>query len=800
LGMGANTAIFQLLDAVRLRSLPVPNPQQLARVQIRNGNRGFGITEDFYQLTYPLWQEIRNHQQPFSSVFAWTSDRFRDTFRIGEGAQARSAPGLLVSGEFFSALEVQPAAGRFFSRDDDRPACAAPGVVLSYAFWQSEFGGRSSAIGSRLVVMDHPLEVIGVAPATFSGLEVGKKFDLALPLCALKVLQSGDTNFERRDYFWLTVMGRLKPGWTIAQASGQLQAISPGLFAATVPTGYAARSLDAYKKFRLEAVPAGNGVSELRGHYDTSLWLLLGITALVLLIACANLANLLLARAGMRQREWAVRLALGASHARIIRQSLCESLLLACAGAGTGLALARILSQTIVRSLSSEGDFLQLDLTLDSHTFAFMAAVAATTCLIVGLVPALRSARLDPGETIKAGGRGLTADRNHFSAQSLLVVVQISISVVLVAGALLFVRSLRNLMTLDPGFRAKGILLVSFDMKRLKLPAAQLKPFDRQLLDEIRSVPLVEAAATTSNVLIGGGMWSLGVNIGSVRDSSRFTWVSPGYLETLQTPLIAGRDFNANDTETSPKVVIVNQTFVHRFFGETNPIGRTFRTSPEPNYPETECQIVGVIKDTRYYDLREPAPPIAFAPASQHPDKGPWTEIYVRSSAPLGTVRASIERRIRAVHPELSMESRTFQEQIEDGLIRERVMAGLSGFFGVLAALLATIGLYGVIAYVVAGRRKEIGIRMALGASRGQVIGLILKEAATLVAIGLGIGVIGLLVFGRTTASLLFGLEPYDPATLAVAASLLAAVALLGSYLPARRASRFDPMAALRYE
>ena len=354
----------------------MPNPQELARVQIRNGNLGFGITEDFYELTYPLWQEIRSHQQAFSSVFAWTSDRFRDTFRIGEGARARSAPGLLVSGEFFSALEIRPVAGRFFGRDDERPACAAPGVVLSYSFWRSEFGGRSSAIGSRLVVMDHPLEVIGVAPATFSGLEVGKKFDLALPLCALKILQSGDTpaaadhsetpNFERRDYFWLTVMGRLKPGWTIAQASGHLQAISPGLFAATVPTGYAARSLEAYKKFQLEAVRAGNGVSVLRSRYDTSLWLLLGITSLVLLIACANLANLLLARAGTRQREWAVRLALGASRARVIRQSLCESLLLACAGAGAGLALSRILSQTIVRSLSSEGDFLQLDLTLDS--------------------------------------------------------------------------------------------------------------------------------------------------------------------------------------------------------------------------------------------------------------------------------------------------------------------------------------------------------------------------------------------------------------------------------------------------
>ena len=378
--------------------------------------------------------------------------------------------------------------------------------------------------------------------------------------------------------------------------------------------------------------------------------------------------------------------------------------------------------------------------------------------------------------------------------------MQISISVVLVAGALLFVRSLRNLMTLDLGFRTKGILLASFDTQRLKLPAAQLKPFDRQLLEEIRSVPLVEAAATTSTVLIGGGMWSLGVNIGSVRDSSRFTWVSPGYLETLQTPLIAGRDFTANDTETSPKVVIVNQTFVHRFFGEANPIGRTFRTSPEPNYPETECQIVGVIKDTRYFDLREPAPPIAYAPASQHPDKGQSTDIYVRSSAPLGTVRSAIERRLKAAQPELSMEFRTFQEQIEEGLIRERMMAGLSGFFGMLAALLATIGLYGVIAYVVAGRRKEIGIRMALGASRGQVIGQILRQAAILVAIGLGIGVIGSLALARTARSLLFGLEPYDPATLVLAASLLAVVALLGSYLPARRASRFDPMAALRYE
>ncbi len=795
LGIGANTAIFQLLDAVRLRSLPVPEPQELALIQIQNGNHGFGISGDEYDLTYPLWEEVRNHQQAFSGVFAWNSGELR----VGEGAQARRLRALRVSGEFFSALRLSPAAGRLLNADDDLRGCAAAGVVLSYAFWQSEFAGRTSAIGSKLIVEGQPFPVIGVAPAIFSGLEVGNKFDFAMPICAEGVLQTG-RSFERRDIFWLRVMGRLKPGWNLARASAHLQAISGGLIEATVPTGYSAKSLETYKKFRLEAVSGKNGTSGLRRQYDTSLWLLLGITGLVLLIACTNLANLVLARASARQREFAVRLALGASRGRLIRQSLCESLLLAFLGAALGLALARMLSTVILSFLTVEGDPVHLDLSLDWSMLAFTASVALAACVVFGLAPAFRSSQTEPGVAIKSGGRSLTADRERFSLQRFLVVVQISVSLVLLVGALLFVRSFRNLMTLDPGFRSQGILIAFFDMTHMRLPAAQISLFERSLLDEIRSIPQVEAAATTTNILVGGGSWTLGIRLGSVEGASKFTWVSPGHFQTLRTAILAGRDFNTNDTETSPKVAIVNQTFVRRYLGGTDPIGKTFRTAAEPNYPEAQYQIVGVIQDTKYFNLRDEAPPISYAPATQYPDKTLWSGMYIRSSAPLASVISALKRRLSASHPEMAMDFRVFQTQIEEGLIRERLMAALSGFFGALAALLATIGLYSVMAYVMVRRRNEIGIRMALGAGRQSVIGLVMKDAALLVMTGVAIGLACALALARTAASLLFGLSSYDALTFCGAALLLAAVAALGSYLPARRASRLDPMTALRYE
>ena len=790
LGIGANTAIFQLLDAVRLRSLPVAEPHRLARILIANSS-GFGVTHYPDNLSFPLFQQIREHQQAFAGVFAWDSGY--GTERIGRGEESRRIPVLRVSGEFFSALGIAPAAGRLFRPEDDLRGCPAPGVVLGYAFWQSQFGGQLSAIGSRLTVNDQPLEIIGVTPAGFSGPEVGPRFDLSLPLCSRTALHYGDTaSFDRRDYFWLNVMGRLKAGWTLARASQHLQAISAGVVQATVPTGYSRRSVDRYLHFRLAAVPGATGVSRLREEYDQSLWLLLGLTGLVLLIACANLSNLVLARAGAREREFAVRLALGAGRGRLIRQSLTETLLLSTAGAALGLCLAAGLSRAILRFLGTRSP-LHLDLALDWHMLAFTAFVTTGTCILLGLAPALRSAHAQPAAATKTGGRGLTTDRGRFGFQRLLVLVQVSVSLVLVTGAFLFVGSFRRLATMDPGFRAEGLLLAEFDMPRQE-------PLLRQLLDEVRATPQVQSAAAATNFLIGSGSWSLGIRTDRVSNQSKFTWVSPGYFATLETPILGGRDFTGDDSVTSPKVAIVNQLFAGTFFPGFNPIGKTFRTAAEPHYPEAEYQIVGLIRNTRYFSLQDAEPPMAYAPATQYPPGFAGSMIFIRSSAPLPTVEAAVRRRIAAWRPGTAMQFGDFQQQISDSLTRERLLAALSGFFGALAALLATIGLYGVLAYNAVRRRNEIGIRMALGATRRQIVGLVVKEAALLVAAGLTIGAACSLAVGNVTASLLFGISPRDPLRLGAAATALAIAAAAGSLLPARRASRLDPMIALRDE
>ncbi len=797
LGIGANTAIFQLLDVVRLRSLPVPEPHRLARIQIRHGNAGWGVSHYPDNLTYALFEQIRDRQQGFSGVFAWEMR----SQRIGEGAVARRAEVLLASGEFFTELRVSPAAGRLFHAADDLPGCAAPVAVLSHSFWQSEFAGQPSAIGSRLIVQDKPLEIIGVTAESFSGPEVGRRFDIALPMCSHAALHHGDqAPYRRRDYFWLEVMGRLAPGWTLARASEYLQSISQTLMEATLPTGYSRSSLDRYLQFRLEAVPGRSGVSRLREHYDTSLWLLLGITSLVLLIACANLANLMLARAGARQREFAIRTAMGAGRARLIRQSLCESLLLAAFGACLGLWIAATLSRAAVRFLITENDTLHLELALDWRVLAFTAAVSAATCILLGLAPALRSSRIEPAAAIKSGGRGLTSARDRLGYQRLLVVVQVAVSLVLVTGAVLFVGSFRHLITLDAGFRQDGILTAAFDLGRVGLARDAIRPSLRQLLDEVRATPQLQSAASTTNFLIGGGMWTLGIRAGAIHNSARFTWVSPGYFSLLDTPLLSGRDFNETDAEFSPRVAVVNQSFVQRFFPGAGPIGKTFRTVAEPNYPEAEYQIVGVIKDTRYFDLRDPPTAMAYGAAAQTPSVGPYSLMYVRSSAPLAAVESAVRRRVNAWRPGIGMEFHVFRRQIADGLVRERLLAALSGFFGVLAALLAAIGLYGVLAYSTVRRRDEIGIRMALGATRGQIVGMVMKEAALLVTLGLMIGLACALALARVAASLLFGVSPRDPVSFGAAAMLLAAAAVLGSFLPARRASRLDPVAALRAE
>jgi predicted permease len=796
LGIGANAAIFQLLDAVRLRSLPVSNPGELAQIEIRGGNHGFGISRSSDELTYPLWEQIRAHQEGFSGVFAWSGS---DEIPLGQGSQAKRVRGLYVTGETFTTLGVRPFRGRLLTEEDDHPGCGFPGVVISYGFWQSEFGGQDDAVGSKLLIDGHPIDVLGVTPPRFFGLDVGSNFDIAVPFCSVPAFRNSPV-LTRRELFWLAVMGRLKPGWSLNRASAQLEAISPGLFEATVPDGYSTKSQDTYRAFRLAAYPGGSGVSGLREKYDASLWLLLGITGLVLLIACANLANLMLARASRREREMAVRLALGAPRRRLILELLSEGLLLAVSGGVLGVLLANAFSRSILWLLSTEHSLLELNLDLDWRVLGFTASVVMATCIVFALAPALRSSRSQPSDALRSGNRGLTSGRERFSFQRALVILQMAVSLVLLAGALLFVRSFRNLATLDPGFREKDILLAFINLAPLHLPeAGQYQPVAEDLLQQIRSIPQVESAATSTHVLLEGS-WTLGIHVRDLDTWSKFTWVSPGYFETMQIPLLAGRDFNTRDTPTSPHVAIVNQAFVRKYLGGANPIGMTMRTVEEPNYPSEVYEIVGVVKGTKYSTMREEIPPESFGVASQFPPGETWMSVFVRSSAPPAMVISALKEKVSHISPELQAQCSVFRKDIENGLIPERMMATLSGFFGALAALLTTIGLYGVISYIVVMRRNEIGIRMALGASRGNVVGLVLRQTLMLLTVGVTVGVVLALAATWSASSLLFGLRPNDPSTFAGASLLLIGVALTASFVPARRASRVDPMAALRYE
>jgi predicted permease len=797
LGIGANTAIFQLFDAVRLRKLPVPNAAMLASVRIKSGSAGFGVVQEEGTLTYRLFEQIKRDQRVFSEVFTWARS---GAASIGERAQERRARGLWASGDTFTALGLQPYRGRFFGTEDDRPGCGAPGVVISYALWQSEFGGSDSAIGSKLTVSERLTEVIGVTPPDFFGLEVGKTFDYVLPFCSLMTYFPTAESLRRADLFWVYVAGRLKPGVSERQAALDLEAISPGVMEATLPGGYNAGALSIYRRFRLTAIPAATGISSLRQMYDTSLWLLLGITGLVLLIACANLANLMLARASTREREMAVRLALGASPWRLIRQLLSEGLLLAVAGAALGMGLAAFFSRSLVRFLSTEGDAIHLDLSLDWRILVFTAAVSSSTCLIFGLAPAFRSSRAQPGTVLKTGSRGTTPGQERFSFQRLLVVTQIAVSVVLMVGALLFVRSFWNLTRVDPGFRESGILMAELQFLRMPMSPEGTTEFIRRLLAETRGIPGVESAATSTHVPLNGSSWSLGVHVDIAEGSSRFVWVSPGYFRTMEIPLVAGRDFAEGDARGAPRVAIVNETFAKRYSAGVNPIGRVIRTTPEPGYPEARYEIVGVVRDTKYNDLREPAPPIAFSPADQFPDPSTWCVIFVRYSGPAPQTIAALREKYALLSPNIQMDFHVLRADVESGLVRERMMALLSGFFGAVAALLAMIGLYGLISYIVSMRKNEFGIRLALGASGSDVIGIIVRQTAMILAVGVAAGLVLSLAAARGASALLFGLAPDDPLTLFGVSAFLAIIALTASYIPAYRASRVDPMNALRYE
>ena len=800
LGIGANTAIFHLLDAVRLRALPVAKPRELVEVKPASSERSGNFSSNRSNFTYALWDQLRTQQQAFSGLFAWCAHRFNRA----AGGEARFVEGLYASGDFFRTLGVVPAVGRLFSLEDDRPGCGSPGAVLSYSYWQREYGGQASTIGRKILLDGKPFDIVGVAQAGFFGVEVGKSFDVVLPVCAEPLINRERAHTPKRDHWWLAVIGRLKPGWTLMKAQAHLRAISPALFEATPPPNYTPETAKKYLALKLTADPAGSGVSDLRSDYQDPLMILLGIAALVLVIACANLANLMLARASARERELAVRLAIGASRPRLIRQMLAESLLLAAIGAACGALLAQFLSSYLVRFLTTADNPLYVDLGADWRIFGFTAALAVLTCLLFGLMPALRATRANPATLMKASGRGLTDGRERFGLRRILVVAQVALSLVLLVGALLFVRSLHKLLTLDAGFQESGVLVTEVNFSALNYPPQRWHELQSEILHRIRLLPGVEQAGATFIVPISGDRANHTFRVVEAHSPatlvSNFSAVSPGYFRTLRTPLLAGRDFNERDTANAPKTAIVNESFIRQFMNGVNPIGRHIRLETGPGEPENIYEVVGLTKNAKYVQINEPFSPTVFTALDQVAKNEPGAEILSRSNVASSSQVAAIKREMAAMNPAMVLDFYTLQSEISDSLLVERLMAMLSGFFGFLAALLASIGLYGVMAYIVARRRSEIAIRMALGAGRANVLKLIGNECGKLLLAGLLLGTALALVASQAITKLLYGLSPNDPLTIVLSVLLLTLVALPASLIPAIRASRLDPTEALREE
>jgi putative ABC transport system permease protein len=799
LGIGANTALFEVVNAVRLRPLPVADPASLVEIHITDRQGARGNFETWYpSVTQPIWREIQAQRAAFAGLFAWG----RTGFSLSDGGEARTAQGLWVSGEFFDTLGVAPAVGRLLSPADDRAGCA-PRAVLGYGLWQRAYAGDPSVVGRAIALDSKPVEIIGVAPAAFHGLEVGRVFDVALPLCAEPAFSSdGKGRADAGTTWWLSVFARLKPGSTVKTASAQLASISPAIFRASLPAAYPPVSIEKYLNFKLAAFPGGAGLSQLRESYGSPLWLLLAIAGVVLIIACANLANLLLARASVREREIAVRLGIGASRGRVVRQLLTESLVLVVFGTGLAVLLAGTLGQMLVTALETTDNRITLPLVFDTRVLAFAAGLGIATCLLFGLAPALRGTRMAASTVMRANARGATASSDSLSLRRGLVVVQIALSVALLFGSLLFARTLRNAVAVDPGFAAEGLLSADLNFTRINIPPEARASYRSEVIDRIRAVPGVQAAAFAAIVpisgdAVGNDVWPEG------NPGARFNMLSnnvgPGYFATLGVALIGGRDFDARDVPESVPVAVVDEMFAAKFGGAAAAIGRRFTREATPAGPEKTFDIVGVVRSSSYISLKDEPYPVVYFAATQG-RASQRARLVIRSPLAPAAATAAITAALTNVDRRIEVKYAVMPTMIRDTLVQDRLLATLSGGFGVLAALLTVVGLYGLIAYSVTRRTAEIGIRMALGAAPRDIARLLLGEAAVLLAIGAVAG-IGLAVAGgRAASALLFRVTPSDPISLAGAVGLLALIAIAASYAPARRATRIEPVAALRAE
>jgi predicted permease len=782
LGIGANTAIFQLLTALSLRPLPVTRPHELAEIRLTGEGRDGSHSGRNRQVSLPQYEEFVRRQDVFSSLFGFGDTRFN----LSPTGEVRFVEGIWVSGNYFETLGVPALLGRVITPDDDRPGCeATPVAVISHALWQSEFGGRSDIIGQRLPGGDVQPEIIGVTPPEFFGIEVGRQFAVARPLCAS--LQT------RRDHWWMATVGRLKPGITRQAAAARLRQLLPLVQEASMPN-YKPDLADEYRKMGLELADASSGLSPLRRDYQGPLLILLGISALVLLIAAVNLANLLLARATARRDEFAVRLAIGGSRGRVLQQVLIESLVIALLGSIAALGVALAASESIPPLISTRVDRIHLDIALDWRIFGFTALLAIATALIFGAAPALRATRV----SLRTNARGAAAN-DGLSLRRSLVAMQIAITLVLLFGSLLFVRTFRNLSTTETGVRHADRILIATVFFNERVYPPERRPLVYAELDErLAAVPGIESIADAYATPLGGSYWDTDIQIGDrLQGASYGNRIGPGYFDTLGTPLLTGRDIDQRDRPGSPLVAMVNQSFADHFFNG-DPIGQQFTWPNDAGGPGVTYTVIGVVANQKYGDLREPSPNIFFVASAQLPEQREWRRYIIRTMQPPAAAAASIGAVVKAFDQSLAIRYSSVDAQIAEGILQERLMARLSTLFGVVALLLAIVGLYGVMSYTVASRRAEIGVRVALGATRARIVSMIMNDAGRMLVLGLASGIVLALLAARSVRSLLFGLDSSDPVTLATACAVMLVTGVVAAIWPARRATAVDPLSALR--